>query len=64
MPDLPLAEIKGLRVTRCGSRHPADKVFCQQDRADKISTGSGRLVINLMPGRIPTLRRWNKAMWR
>ena len=31
VPDLPLAEIKGLRVTRCGSRHPADKVFCQQD---------------------------------
>lgn len=31
VPDLPLAEIKGIRVTRCGSRHPADKVFCQQD---------------------------------
>lgn len=31
VPDLPLAEIKGIRVTRCGSRHPADKVFSQQD---------------------------------
>lgn len=31
VPDLPLAAIKGIRVTRCGSRHPADKVFCQQD---------------------------------
>lgn len=31
VPDLPLAQIKGIRVTRCGSRHPADKVFCQPD---------------------------------
>jgi 5'-nucleotidase len=31
VPDLPLDQIKGIRVTRCGSRHPADKVFCQQD---------------------------------
>ena len=29
--DLPLAEIKGIRVTRCGSRHPAEQVLCQQD---------------------------------
>ncbi|HGH0613450.1 TPA: 5'/3'-nucleotidase SurE [Yersinia enterocolitica] len=31
VPDLPLSEIKGMRVTRCGSRHPAEQVFCQQD---------------------------------
>lgn len=31
VPDLPLAELKGIRLTRCGSRYPADKVFCQQD---------------------------------
>ncbi|KFK92191.1 MULTISPECIES: 5'/3'-nucleotidase SurE [unclassified Serratia (in: enterobacteria)] len=31
VPDLPLSAIKGIRVTRCGSRHPADQVFCQQD---------------------------------
>lgn len=31
VPDLPLAEIKGFRVTRCGSRHPSDKVIPQQD---------------------------------
>ncbi|ARZ02182.1 5'/3'-nucleotidase SurE [Yersinia ruckeri] len=31
VPDLPLNEIKGIKVTRCGSRHPADKVFRQQD---------------------------------
>ncbi|PKH20021.1 5'/3'-nucleotidase SurE [Enterobacterales bacterium CwR94] len=31
VPDLPLSEIKGIRVTRCGSRHPADKVIAQQD---------------------------------
>lgn len=31
VPDLPLAEIKGIRVTRCGSRHPADQVIAQQD---------------------------------
>ncbi len=31
VPDLPLESIKGFRVTRCGSRHPAEQVFCQQD---------------------------------
>lgn len=31
VPDLPLAEIRGTRITRCGSRHPADKVFRQRD---------------------------------
>lgn len=31
VPDLPLAQIKGIRVTRCGSRHPADKVIPQED---------------------------------
>lgn len=31
VPDLPLAEIKGIRVTRCGSRHPAESVIEQQD---------------------------------
>ena len=31
VPDLPQTEVKGFRVTRCGSRHPADQVICQQD---------------------------------
>ncbi len=31
VPDLPLDKIKGIRVTRCGSRYPADKVISQQD---------------------------------
>lgn len=31
VPDLPLAQIKGFRVTRCGSRHPADQVICPED---------------------------------
>jgi 5'-nucleotidase len=31
VPDLPLSEIKGIRVTRCGSRYPAEQVFSQQD---------------------------------
>ncbi|WP_312760569.1 5'/3'-nucleotidase SurE [Pantoea brenneri] len=31
VPDLPLSELKGIRVTRCGSRHPADQVIAQQD---------------------------------
>ncbi|WP_127959695.1 5'/3'-nucleotidase SurE [Serratia microhaemolytica] len=31
VPDLPLNQIKGIRVTRCGSRHPADQVIRQQD---------------------------------
>ncbi len=31
VPDLPLDQIKEIRVTRCGSRHPADQVIPQQD---------------------------------
>ncbi|PIJ50492.1 5'/3'-nucleotidase SurE [Erwinia sp. OLTSP20] len=31
VPDRPLADIRGFRVTRCGSRHPSDKVILQQD---------------------------------
>ncbi|GKX63128.1 5'/3'-nucleotidase SurE [Pragia fontium] len=31
VPDLPLSEIKGYKVTRCGRRYPADQVICQQD---------------------------------
>lgn len=31
VPDLPLSEIKGIRVTRCGSRHPSDQVIPQED---------------------------------
>ena len=29
--DLPLEQIKGIRVTRCGNRHPADQVIPQKD---------------------------------
>ena len=31
VPDLPLAEIKGIRVTRLGCRHPAEAVMVEQD---------------------------------
>lgn len=31
VPDLPLSAIKGYKVTRCGSRHPAEKVYQQKD---------------------------------
>lgn len=31
VPDLPIEQIKGFKVTRCGCRHPADRVICQQD---------------------------------
>lgn len=31
VPDLPLNAIKGIRVTRCGNRHPADQVIVQRD---------------------------------
>ncbi|WON76261.1 5'/3'-nucleotidase SurE [Serratia sp. UGAL515B_01] len=31
VPDLPLTQLKGIRVTRCGSRYPANKVFSQKD---------------------------------
>lgn len=35
VPDCVLSDIKGIRITRCGSRHPADQVFCQQDPRGK-----------------------------
>ncbi|MCX8960369.1 5'/3'-nucleotidase SurE [Erwinia psidii] len=31
VPDLPLTELKGIRVTRCGSRHPSDRAIPQLD---------------------------------
>ncbi len=31
VPDVPLAAIKGIRVTRCGSRHPANQAIRQLD---------------------------------
>ncbi|KAA1179812.1 5'/3'-nucleotidase SurE [Photorhabdus heterorhabditis] len=31
VPDLPLEQIKGFRVTRCGSRHAAEEVYSMQD---------------------------------
>ncbi|MCP1439869.1 5'-nucleotidase [Erwinia persicina] len=31
VPDLPLSEIKGIRMTRCGSRHPSDQAIPLQD---------------------------------
>lgn len=31
VPDLPLSSIKGCKVTRCGSRHPASEVIRQTD---------------------------------
>ncbi len=31
VPDLPLSSLKGIKVTRCGSRHPANKAIAQLD---------------------------------
>lgn len=33
VPDLPLAQIKGIRVARLGCRHPAETVIVEQDHA-------------------------------
>ena len=41
VPDLPLSEIKGIRVTRCGSRHPAEQDLSAESRG-RICTGSAR----------------------
>ena len=35
IPDLPLAQIKGIRVTRLGCRHPAEAVIVEQDPRGK-----------------------------
>lgn len=32
VPDIPLAEIKGFRITRCGSRHASQHVYTQTDQ--------------------------------
>ncbi len=64
VPDLPLAEIKGIRVTRCGSRHPAEQVFVSKIPEGKIFIGSGRRVKSMMQGQILTLRRLNKVMYQ
>ena len=31
VPDLPLDQIKGIRLTHCGTRHPSDQAIVQQD---------------------------------
>ena len=31
VPDLPLSDIRGIKVTRCGSRHPANQAIAQRD---------------------------------
>lgn len=64
VPDLPLAEIKGIRVTRCGSRHPAEQVFCQQDPRGQDLYWIGPPVKSMMQGQILTLRRLNKVMYQ
>lgn len=52
VPGLPLEKIKGIRVTRCGSRHPSVRAVSQQDPrgntmywigppGEKLDTGQG-----------------------
>ncbi|XNM54780.1 5'/3'-nucleotidase SurE [Escherichia coli] len=53
VPDLPLDQIKGIRVTRCGTRHPADQVIPQQIHAAIRCTGLARRAVNVMPVRDP-----------
>ncbi|MFP1453539.1 hypothetical protein ACLB1N_31785 [Escherichia coli] len=58
VPDLPLDQIKGIRVTRCGTRHPADQVIPQQDpRGNTLYWISARRAVNVMPVRGPILLR-------
>lgn len=64
VPDLPWRRLKACALPAVAAAIPPTRCSASRIRADKISTGSGRLVINLISGRIPTLRRWNKAMWR
>lgn len=60
---LRLAVIKRMRVICCSSRYPIDKVFVSDIRLGKASIKFGHLVISLMLGYIPTLRRLNRAIW-
>jgi broad specificity polyphosphatase/5'/3'-nucleotidase SurE len=62
VPDLPLEQIKGIRVTRCGSRHPADQVIPQKDPRGNTLYWIGPPGRSTMPGRIPILRPSTKAM--
>ncbi len=62
VPDLPLEQIKGIRVTRAAAEHPADQVIPQKIRAAIRCTGLARRERSTMPGRIPILRPSMKAM--
>jgi broad specificity polyphosphatase/5'/3'-nucleotidase SurE len=55
VPDLPLSEIKGIRVTRCGSRHPAIRSFRSRIHEATRFTGLALRARNTTPGRIPIL---------
>lgn len=57
VPDLPLDQIKGIRVTRCGTRHPADQVIRSKIRAAIRCTGLARRAVNVMLVRGPILLR-------
>ena len=61
VPDLPLDEIKGIRVTRCGSRHPPIRLFPSRIPAAIPCTGSARREIKCDAGQTPTLLRWMRV---
>jgi 5'-nucleotidase len=64
VPDLPLDEIKGIRVTRCGSRHPADQVIPQQDPRGNTLYWIGPPGDKCDAGPDTDLPPWMKAMFR
>ncbi len=59
--DLPLEEIKGIRVTRCGSRHSADQFIAQQDPRGNTLYCIGPQGENPMPVPMPISLPWIRA---
>ena len=57
VPDIPLAEIKGFRITRCGSRHASQHVYTQTDPKGNTLYWIGPPGEKMMWGRIQILQR-------
>lgn len=63
VPDIPLAEIKGFRITRCGSRHASQHVYTQTDPKGNTLYWIGPPGEKMMWGRIQILQRLMQVMF-
>ena len=64
VPDLPLDQIKGIRVTRLGNRHRAESVICSEDPVASPSTGLARPAASKMRAKVRILPPSSRATSR